>query len=425
MDEIQKQLQTIADARPIRYIISKPGNKTTSAGQTNPARICLTLTDGGKAGLYYQEERIINNQSFHRRINIEDISTHIATLLDGGGEASYRQVNAFSADSEYNLHISKKGKVLVSKRSLNNTGSDSGQPETRHQPQPHNRTKHYIFEEGAGSGVIPALVDMGVFTRDGKVVKAMYGKYRQINRFAEIVGDVLGDGGLLDKQDNSPIKVIDFGCGKSYLTFLLYHYLIYIKGLNIQMTGVDLKSDVIKHCNDTARAYGYEGLSFEEGDICSYKCTGDIDIMISLHACDTASDYALAFAIKHNAKLIFCAPCCQHELNAQIKHADQTDSAGLPVITRYGLIKEHFSALLTDALRSDILAYKGYKVQLVEFADDTHTPKNTMIRAVKSRIPEDKRGDMLSEIHDTCTRFGIKPTLASLLNIGGKTNEEC
>ncbi len=419
MDEIQKQLQTIGDARPLRYIVSKPGHKTNPTGQINPQRVSLTLTDGGKAGLYYQEERIINNQSFHRRINIEEITLHIASLLDSAGETAYRQVNAFSADSEYNLHISKKGKALVSKRSLKNVGSDNGQPEAKYQPQPHNRTKRYIFEEGAGSGVIPALVDMGVFTRDGKVVKAMYDKYRQINRFAEIVGDVLGDGGLLDKRDNTPIKVIDFGCGKSYLTFLLYHYLVYIKGLNIQMTGLDLKSDVIKHCNETAKAYGYDGLKFEEGDISGYEYAGDIDIMISLHACDTASDHAIAFAIRHNAKLIFCAPCCQHELNAQIKHADRIDRAGLPVITRYGLIKEHFSALLTDALRSDMLSYKGYKVQLVEFADDTHTPKNTMIRAVKSRIPEDKREDMLAEIRDTCTRFGIQPTLASLLNIGG------
>jgi len=174
------------------------------------------------------------------------------------------------------------------------------------------------------------------------------------------------------------VTILDFGCGKSYLTFAMYHYLKELKAYPVRIIGLDLKADVIAHCNELAQKYGYSGLQFLVGDIAQYEGVDAVDMVVTLHACDTATDYALDKAVKWGAKVILSVPCCQHELNQQI------ENELLQPVLKYGLIKERMAALLTDALRAEILESKGYQVQILEFIDMEHTPKNILIRGVKN-----------------------------------------
>ena len=344
---------------------------------------------------FYQIEKYTYKQVFHENLAANELPERVLELVDG----HYLQVNAFTAELEYALLISKKGKCTMKRIGQKQGGCATGVCKT---DNGHNRKKQYLLEEGT---VIAPLVDMGIFTQEGKVVRSMHDKYRQINRFIELIDDAVRD------LDVKTLHVIDFGCGKSYLTFILYYYLTEIRGIDAEIIGLDLKEDVIVNCNAAAEKYGYTGLRFEMGDINGYKAPFDVDMVITLHACDTATDFALYNAIQWNAKMIFSVPCCQHELNHQMK------ARSLSILSNYGIIQERFAALATDAIRGNLLEYSGYKTQLLEFIDFAHTPKNILIRAIRRQnTPEKHKKAKLDEVHRIMDEFQFSPTLYKLIS---------
>lgn len=365
-----------------KIIISKPALKSNQVKKVVIEK---------KAGLF-QFAKYTEKQVFHENIDESVLGKKIEEIAN-----DFRQINAFLGNEERIILISKKGKCnyQVKKRAVDTI--KAGNDDT------HNRKKNYILNEGM---TIEPLVDMGVFTKVGKVVNSMYDKYKQINRFIEIIDDEIS------KLKTDSLNVIDFGCGKSYLTFVVYYYLTKVKKMKVNMIGLDLKADVIDKCNAAAEKYGYDGLRFEMGDINGYKAPFDVDAVITLHACDTATDYALYNAITWNARMIFSVPCCQHELNKQMKPQN------LEIMSRYGIIKERFAALATDAIRGNLLEYCGYKTQLLEFIDFDHTPKNILIRAVKRPVtPKNTRENALTEVKAIMEEFDFKPALYELLKI--------
>lgn len=381
MHQLESYFTEIIEGGAHKLIISKP---------RNTAELYKKIVIEKKKD-FFQISKYTDTQVFHE--NVPQIGLLAACV--GLTHGHFGQVNAWSDTRESYILISKKGNATLKHSKTKGTQTSTVSSTS------HNRTKNYILEEGT---LVPPLVDMGVFTKDGKVVRSMYDKFKQINRFIEMIDDAVKVSSL------DEIHVIDFGCGKSYLTFILYHYLTKIRNIKTHIIGLDLKADVIKHCNEVAHKYGYDGLSFEMGDINGYKAPFDVDMVITLHACDTATDYALYNAINWNAKMIFSVPCCQHELNAQI----QTDN--LSILTGYGIIKERFSALATDAIRGKLLEYCGYKTQLLEFIDFAHTPKNILIRAIKRPItPKNAREKALHEVEGICREFHFEPTLYKLI----------
>ena len=394
MSEVNTELYTY-----LTQILSNPVHKMVLSHPKTKGEDYKKINISRKKD-YFQVEKYTDKQVFHENIKAEALVDKCMELVDG----HYLQVNAWAEDTEYALLISKKGKCALRKIQQKQAAvapSGAGCATGNCAVDTHNRKKHYILEEGT---VIPPLVDMGIFTQEGKVVRSMYDKYRQINRFIELIDDAVRD------LNVSTLHVIDFGCGKSYLTFILYYYLTEIRGINAQIIGLDLKEDVIHNCNAAAQKYGYTGLRFELGDINGYKAPFDVDMVITLHACDTATDYALYNAIQWNAKMIFSVPCCQHELNHQM----QPDT--LSILSNYGIIQERFAALATDAIRGNLLEYCGYKTQLLEFIDFAHTPKNILIRATRrSSTPKHLKEKKLQEIHAIMDEFHFNPTLYQLI----------
>ena len=344
-----------------------------------------------KDRLLFQITAYRGTQVFHENHTAEET----AAILEADLSGSFKQLQVETTSFEATVLVSKKGKVTVRKKQRS-VSEDNVKVSLSH-----NRKKRYILEEGRP---VPFLVDLGVQTKEGKVITSRYDKFRQINRFLEFIEDIWP---LLPKD--RPVHIIDFGCGKSYLTFAMYYYLHELKEYDIRIIGLDLKKDVIRHCNELSEKYGYEKLRFLEGDIADYTGVNKVDMVVTLHACDTATDYALAKAVGWDAKVILSVPCCQHELNRQIKNEI------LEPILKYGLLKERMAALITDGLRAQYLEREGYEAQILEFIDMEHTPKNILIRAVKKRHAKEDN-NIEASIKRCEAALRVSPTLGRLLD---------
>ncbi len=379
MDKVRELCRKQLGKELYQIIISNPkGKKEITKVKIRPTII--------KEELLYQISEWKNNQIFHKNMDKEQTVEKVAEYL----EQDFSQMELTSKTVQATVLVSKKGKVTLKEKQIT-AGKKIDLS--------HNKIKKYILQEGTP---VPFLIDLGVQTREGKIVKSHYDKFRQINRYLEFIQDIMP---ILPKDRT--INIIDFGCGKSYLTFALYYYMKIICNRDIQVIGLDLKEKVIEDCNRLAKKYQYEHLTFITGDVSTY--TGEaVDMVVTLHACDTATDYALMKAIDWKAKVIFTVPCCQHEVNKQIRCEE------LAPLLKYGLIKERISALLTDAVRANLLEEQGYQVQVMEFIDMEHTPKNILIRAV---LDEKERESKIDKVTDY---FNVNTTLQKLLSDRGR-----
>lgn len=356
MSDLQSVLKEALSEKLNQIILSNSRNASEATKvKIRPVRI------GGE--LRFQETRFQGTKVFHENFQPEEIALRIENYL----RDLFRQGEMDWDGGNATVLVSKKGKTTIKVRK-----SIQGQPGTvSPDVMSHDRVKHYILPEGEP---VDFLIGLGVQTPEGKIRKERYDKFRQINRYLEFIEDVLE---ALPKDRT--LHIVDFGCGKSYLTFAMYYYLHVKEGRDLRVTGLDLKEDVIRSCNEMAEKLGYDGLHFEKGDIGAYREEDRADMVVSLHACDVATDYALEKAVKMGASVILAVPCCQHELNRQIR------CEILRPALKYGIIKERMAALLTDAVRAQILERQGYDTQILEFIDMEHTPKNLLIRAVKRR----------------------------------------
>ena len=335
--------------------------------------------------LLFQCEEFKNNQAFHHNLTPEEAVDFLDEAMQ-----HFKQMQLETTAMNVQVLVSKKGKMTIKKKHQCNCKKKADFS--------HNRSKNYIIEEGRP---VPFLQDLGVMTQSGEIVRTKFDKFRQINRFLEFIEDILPQ---LPKDRE--VTILDFGCGKSYLTFAMYYYLHELKKYDIRIIGLDLKTDVIKHCNQLAEKYGYEKLKFLEGNIADYTGVNEVDMVVTLHACDTATDFALAKAIGWNAKVILSVPCCQHELHFQMKNDV------LEPIFSYGLLQERMAALVTDGLRAEYLRREGYDAQILEFIDMEHTPKNILIRAVYTG----KRAENEENIRACEELLHVAPTLGRLLS---------
>lgn len=384
MEELNILLNKCLNRQLIKIILSNPKEKEGPLKiQIRPILL--------KEELWFQETLYIGTKVFHKNYTAEYMQEEIVKNLTD----NFKQLQLEHEEIKATVLVSKKGKITINKR------TKRSEDRVVKAELSHNRAKRYIIEDGKK---VDFMVDLGVMTKDGRVVKAKYDKFKQINRFLEFIEDVLPK---LNK--NREITIIDFGCGKSYLTFAMYYYLKELNSIDARIIGLDLKEDVIDKCNELSMKYGYEKLNFYKGDIKNYEGVSKVDMVVTLHACDTATDYALNKAVNWGAEVILSVPCCQHELNAQIKNDI------LEPVLRYGLIKERLSALITDALRADILEGAGYYVQILEFIDMEHTPKNILIRAVKN----DKKSDLAS-INENIQKY---ESLREFLNVNPKLEQ--
>lgn len=352
-----KQLDEILDAVLTWELSDMTLSNRKNAGEIQKIKVRPVVI---KDELVFQAAQYTKTQVFHKNIEESRVKAWVQELIQN----EFKQTQIRTGDREYTILSGKKGNITVKERKVKE------RRKTDRADLSHNRKKTYILPEGTP---VPFLVDLGVMTAEGKIIRSKYDKYRQINRFLEFIQDVLPE---LPKERT--LTMIDFGCGKSYLTFAMYYYLNILMGYSVKMIGLDLKADVIRHCNELKDKYGYDKLEFIHGDIADFEGAESVDMVVTLHACDTATDYALYKAIRWNARVILSVPCCQHELNGQIKNDV------LAPVLHYGLLKERMAALMTDGLRGQLLEVMGYRTQLLEFIDMEHTPKNILIRAVKS-----------------------------------------
>lgn len=386
MSDLQSLFTDCLNETLIRVILSNPSSKD------GVIKICARPMLKNKS-LLFQIEEYTKTQVFHKNLTAGDAGSYLTGKLSSDTSsqtASFKNALVETQSFTANVLVSKKGTITIKKK----MNTSTKQPKIS---LSHNRKKKYILEEGIP---VPFLIDLGVMTQNGSIVNAHYDKFRQINRFLEYIEDILPS-----LPTGRELRILDFGCGKSYLTFAIYYYLKVLKGYPVRITGLDLKEDVIRHCNELAVKYGYDKLEFLCGDIAYYDGCSQVDMVVTLHACDTATDYALAKAVGWGAKVILSVPCCQHELNKQMKNDL------LSPVLHYGILKERMAALMTDGLRAQILEANGYRTQILEFIDMAHTPKNLLIRAVYNGHCADNK----AQIDELLAAFDVNPTLYRLL----------
>ena len=395
MSDLQSLFTDCLNETLIRVILSNPSSKD------GVIKICARPMLKNKS-LLFQIEEYTKTQVFHKNLTAGDAGSYLTGKLSSDTSsqtASFKNALVETQSFTANVLVSKKGTITIKKK----MNASAKQPKIS---LSHNRKKKYILEEGIP---VPFLIDLGVMTQNGNIVNAHYDKFRQINRFLEYIEDILPS-----LPTDRELRILDFGCGKSYLTFAIYYYLKVLKGYPVRITGLDLKEDVIRHCNELAVKYGYDKLEFLCGDIAYYDGCSQVDMVVTLHACDTATDYALAKAVGWGAKVILSVPCCQHELNKQMKNDL------LSPVLHYGILKERMAALMTDGLRAQILEANGYRTQILEFIDMAHTPKNLLIRAVYNGHCADNK----AQIDELLAAFDVNPTLYRLLCKKDKTISE-
>ena len=386
MSDLQSLFTDCLNETLIRVILSNPSSKD------GVIKICARPMLKNKS-LLFQIEEYTKTQVFHKNLTAGDAGSYLTGKLSSDTSsqtASFKNALVETKSFTANVLVSKKGTITIKKK----MNASAKQPKIS---LSHNRKKKYILEEGIP---VPFLIDLGVMTQNGNIINAHYDKFRQINRFLEYIEDILPS-----LPTDRELRILDFGCGKSYLTFAIYYYLKVLKGYPVRITGLDLKEDVIRHCNELAVKYGYDKLEFLCGDIAYYDGCSQVDMVVTLHACDTATDYALAKAVGWGAKVILSVPCCQHELNKQMKNDL------LSPVLHYGILKERMAALMTDGLRAQILEANGYRTQILEFIDMAHTPKNLLIRAVYNGHCADNK----DQINELLAAFDVNPTLYRLL----------
>lgn len=395
MSDLQSLFTDCLNETLIRVILSNPSSKD------GVIKICARPMLKNKS-LLFQIEEYTKTQVFHKNLTAGDAGSYLTGKLSSDTSsqtASFKNALVETQSFTANVLVSKKGTITIKKK----MNASAKQPKIS---LSHNRKKKYILEEGIP---VPFLIDLGVMTQNGNIVNAHYDKFRQINRFLEYIEDILPS-----LPTGRELRILDFGCGKSYLTFAIYYYLKVLKGYPVRITGLDLKEDVIRNCNELAVKYGYDKLEFLCGDIAYYDGCSQVDMVVTLHAFDTATDYALAKAVGWGAKVILSVPCCQHELNKQMKNDL------LSPVLHYGILKERMAALMTDGLRAQILEANGYRTQILEFIDMAHTPKNLLIRAVYNGHCADNK----AQINELLAAFDVNPTLYRLLCKKDNTTSE-
>ena len=386
----------------ISATFSKPTKLCQEKFNRNYLRIRIKLNTSSQSQKKYAVEYFTEKQAFHSQME----ESEIESFIKENAGITFKNCVYKTQTEEVTILANKKGEITKLAKKLKNDAII-----TKAKSLSGNRIKNYLLPEGTP---IPFLVHLGIMTTEGKVISSKYDKFRQINRFLEFVNDILPSvmkNIFANEEQTRPLRIADFDCGKSYLTFAVHYYLTQVKKINAEIIGLDLKEEVIEYCNKTAKLLNCQGLRFDTGNIAEYNYQNSPDIVITLHACDVATDFALDYAIKNNCSAILSVPCCQHEINNQMNKNKNIPEEFVP-LTKYGLIKERFASLVTDALRAEYLEQAGYSVQILEFIDMEHTPKNILIRAVKKQT---KNESAKKEAQALTKALELNPTLEKLL----------
>lgn len=364
-------------------------------------RIWKNPSPSAKKQNKFQAEFFTEKQAFQKSFTAEQAQE----FIEEHAGTAFKNCIVKTDTEEITTMANKKGEIKVFRKATKNFSTEQKFSNN------FNRIKNYILQEG---NPVPFLIELGVMTKDGKVVAQKYDKFRQINRFLEFINDIIESieklNGASYTQEN-PLRIVDFGSGKSYLTFAVYYFLTELKKIPAYITGLDLKEDVIKNCDSLAK-----NLEFKIGNIADYSSEKNPDIIITLHACDTATDFALDYAVKHNAKAILSVPCCQHEINSQLEKQKIKSESPFASIERFGILRERFAAIATDAIRAELLEQCGYTVQVLEFIDMSHTPKNILIRAVKKQSDNFKNKESKIRMKSLLDELYCNQTLEKLLS---------